>query len=240
MPGGDGVMQGAIGFFRGISKMTTRFRPASVLSFLCLVGMALPAVALDPGGERLRVAGETLIFDTEGGGEDQPGEIVVEDIDRVRALLQAHPDVSMLRLNSSGGSIYASSEIAWIIADYGLDTQVDGECVSACVDIFLAGARRQMTLGSKIGFHRRSWSPGAVESYYDDLRQSRGWDTPFVFGSWIYEDTQREMYEYLRYMLTRGVEAEFAIETLQVDSGDEWYPSRLRLIAAGVLREEAP
>jgi hypothetical protein len=45
------------------------------------------------------------------------------------------------------------------------------------------------------------------------------------------------MYEYLSYLVERGVEAGFAIETLQVDSGDEWYPSRLQLMAAGVLRE---
>jgi len=203
---------------------------------------ATPVAALDSGTGRLFVEGDTLVFDTESGddSEDNPGEIVIEDIERFRDLLQSHPGVGALRLNSSGGSIYASSEIAWIITDFGLDTQVDGECVSACVDIFLAGARRQMTLGSKIGFHRRSWSPGAVESYYDDLRDSRGWGTPFVFGSWIYEDTQREMFEYLSYMVDRGVEAGFAIETLRVDAGDEWYPSRLRLIAGGVLREEAP
>ncbi len=207
-----------------------------------LVGMALAgqAAALDPGATRLTVKGDTLYFDTENVGEDDAGEITNEDIDRFREILQANPDVTELQLNSGGGSIYASSEIAWIVTDVGLNTTVDGECVSACVDIFLAGQRRRMTLGSKIGFHRRYWSPDSVESYYDDLREGQGWDTPFVFGSWIYEDTQREMYEYLSYMVSRGVEAGFAIETLQVDSSDEWYPSRLRMIAAGVLREEAP
>ena len=189
---------------------------------------------------RLTVKGDTLYFDTENVGEDDAGEITNEDIDRFREILQANPEVTELQLNSGGGSIYASSEIAWIVTDVGLNTTVDGECVSACVDIFLAGQRRRMTLGSKIGFHRRYWSPDSVESYYDDLREGQGWDTPFVFGSWIYEDTQREMYEYLSYMVSRGVEAGFAIETLQVDSSDEWYPSRLRMIAAGVLREEAP
>ncbi|NIZ13606.1 hypothetical protein [Phaeobacter sp. HF9A] len=203
-------------------------------------GIATAGLALDSGGERFFVEGATLVFDTENVGEDQPSEIVIEDIERLRALLQESPDVTELRLNSGGGSIYASSEIAWIVSDFGLDTQVDGECISACVDIFLAGARRRMTLGSKLGFHRRSWSPESVEGYYNDLREGRGWDTPFVFGSWIYEDTQREMYEYLNYLVQRGVDAGFAIETLRVDSGDEWYPSRLRLISAGVLREEAP
>lgn len=207
---------------------------AAPLTLLCL---AAPALALDPTSSRLKVKGETLYFDTENAADTEAGEIVTEDIDLFREVLQANPQVTELMLNSGGGSIYASSEIAWIVTDVGLNTTVDGECVSACVDIFLAGDRRRMTLGSKIGFHRRSWSPDSVESYYEDLREGQGWDTPFVFGSWIYEDTQREMYEYLSFMVSRGVDAGFAIETLQVDSGDEWYPSRLEMSAAGVLRE---
>lgn len=215
-------------------------RPVRALLSLAALILAAPASALDDGAGRLFVDGSTLSFDTEAVADDQPGEIVISDIDLFRSLLQEHPDVSTLQLNSSGGSIYASSEIAWIVSDYGLNTQVDGECVSACVDVFLAGARREMTLGSKIGFHRRSWSPQAVEGYYEDLRESRGWATPFVFGSWIYTDTQREMFEYLSYMVDNGVEPGFAIQTLQVDSGDEWYPTRMQLIEAGVLRDEAP
>ncbi len=219
--------------------MTLFLPKARLAASLTLLSLATPVLALDPGDARLTVRGEVLHFDTENLDEDQPGEIVTEDIDRFREILQTNPQVTELQLNSGGGSIYASSEIAWIVADVGLNTTVDGECVSACVDIFLAGARRRMTLGSKIGFHRRSWSPDSVESYYEDLREGQGWNTPFDFGSWIYEDTQREMYDYLSYLVERGVEAGFAIETLQVDSGDEWYPSRLRLMAAGVLREES-
>lgn len=220
-----------------LSDMRSFPQKAALVASLTLLCLAAPALALDPAISRLKVKGETLYFDTENATDTEAGEIVTEDIDLFREVLQANPQVTELILNSGGGSIYASSEIAWIVTDVGLDTTVDGECVSACVDIFLAGDRRRMTLGSKIGFHRRSWSPDSVESYYEDLREGQGWDTPFVFGSWIYEDTQREMYEYLSYMVSRGVDAGFAIETLKVDSGDEWYPSRIEMSAAGVLRE---
>lgn len=186
---------------------------------------------------RFAIEGEVLVFDTENDADDLPGEIVIEDINGFREALSRESGIREVQLNSSGGNIYASSEIAWIIRDYDLDTRVVGECISACVDLFLAGAGRQMALGAKIGFHRRSWSPSAVESYYDDLRESQGWSTPFEFGSWIYEDTQAEMHEYLSYMVSRGVEPGFAIETLKTASSDEWYPSRRELTAAGVLRE---
>lgn len=194
----------------------------------------------DDNQPRLRVEGQKLIYDTENVSDDEPNEIVVDDIEAFRELLKDHAGVDELQINSSGGSIYASGEIAWIVRDYGLNTIVVGECTSACVDVFLAGSRRRMTLGSKIGFHRRSWSPDSVEGYYEDQQDHFEWESPFEYGSWIYEDTQREMHVHLATMLDRGVDPEFAIETLRPPVSDVWYPSRIRLMAAGVLREEAP
>lgn len=40
-------------------------------------------------------------------------------------------------------------------------------------------------------------------------------------------------------MAGRGVDPAFAIETMKVEPDGEWYPSRLELIAGGVLREAA-
>ncbi len=193
--------------------------------------------AATPG--KLTVEGTVLIYDTERASSDTDSEITDDDIPRLRALLEANPDIAELQLNSGGGSVWAGGEIAWIIADYGLDTVVSGECVSACVDIFLAGKRRRMLLGSKIGFHQRHWAPSSVENYYTNWHEDEGWDTPFEFGSWIYSDTQTEIYQHLTFMVDQGVEPGFAIKTLRVQPGDEWYPSRLQLIAAGVLRETA-
>lgn len=203
--------------------------------FVC-VFMIFPhsGFAKEPLSEKFQVKGAVLIYDT----EKQHGEIRDEDIATLKKTLTAHPEITELRLNSTGGSVYAGSEMAWIVMDYELDTQVDGECISACVDLFLAGKRRRMTLGSKLGFHHRSWGAEAVQKYYREWRKRKDWATPFEFGSWIYSDTQTEIYEHLTYMLARGVEPGFAIKTMQAVSSDEWYPSRLQLIASGVLRED--
>ena len=47
----------------------------------------------------------------------------------------------------------------------------------------------------------------------------------------------REIHEQLIYMVNRGVEPVFAIETLKTTADGMWYPYRIRLLAAGVLTE---
>ena len=199
--------------------------------------MALPLAAKDPLPKKFSLDGQVLIYDTEAEALGDDAEMTVGDVDVLREMLNKNPDVTELQLNSIGGSVYAGEEMAWIVIDFGLDTTVSGECISACVDLFLAGNRRRMMLGSKMGFHQRQWSPKSVKNYYESWSEDEGWESPFDFASWIYEDTQSEIYEHLTYLTERGVDAGFAIETLRVGPGGEWYPSRLKLIAAGVLRE---
>ena len=209
---------------------------------IILVGMfsfvALPLAAKGPLPAKFTVDGQVLIYDTEMQILGEDAEMTVDDVDDLKDMLSKHPEVTELQLNSSGGSVFAGEEMAWIVIDFGLDTTVSGECISACIDLFLAGNRRRMTLGSKMGFHQRRWAPKSVKSYYENWSAEEGWETPFDFGSWIYADTQTEIYQHLKYLIERGVDAGFAVETLRVDSGAEWYPSRLKLIAAGVLRED--
>lgn len=209
------------------------------IAFLCLV-LPVAAAAKEALPQKFSLRGQTLVYDTETDVEGEPAEITDEDIDKLQGILAQTPEITELQLNSIGGSVYAGEELAALVLEYGLNTVIDGECISACVDVFLAGNRRRMTLGSRIGFHQRNWPAPAVQKFYRSERKAQRWSTPFEFGSWIYEDTQREIYDHLSYMVARGVDPGFAIETLRTDPGGEWYPSRLRLIAAGVLREGPP
>lgn len=198
---------------------------------------ALSAQEADPGAAKFRLSGATLVYDTETTVDGEEAEITNGDIDRLLTLLRANPDINALELNSSGGSVYAGDEIARIVIDFGLDTVVSGVCSSSCVNIFLAGKARRMMLGSKIGFHQRHWPVDAMESYYNRWADEKRWETPFDFASWVYQDTQSEMYQDLKFMVERGVDPAFAIETKKVLTSDEWFPSRQELTEAGVLRE---
>ncbi|MEM6483256.1 MAG: hypothetical protein AAF922_04245 [Pseudomonadota bacterium] len=202
------------------------------------VAMAWVSMACaDTGHPKFTLDGNRLIYDTVNVPEDVVDDIEDEDVTVLRALLQTNPGIEVLELNSEGGSLWASHDIADIVIDFEIATHVNGECSSSCPRIFLAGFVRTMSRGSRIGFHQTGWSPRNVRSYYESEAEYEGWADPFEYGSWIYQDTQAEMHESLLYMVRRGVDPLFAIETLKSPPGSMWYPYRARLLAAGVLTE---
>lgn len=199
-----------------------------------IVTILLLLLAAPAHAQLFKLEGETLIYDTEtgdGGGIDHP------HVETLLTLLRANQNVTTLQLNSGGGKVWPAREMAKIIIDFELDTHVHGICESSCVRLMLAGARRTMSRGSQIGFHQFYWEAADVEAYYEDKREGRGWDTPFAFGGWIYQDTQSEMHEHLSYMIDRGVDAAFAVQTIAPRDGAMWNPYRAVLMAAGVLTE---
>lgn len=199
------------------------------------VALALPAWAEEL--PRFRIEGDRLIYDTENVGADEIDSILSDDAEALFDLLEGRDDVAVLELNSTGGSLWAARRIADMVIDLELDTHVNGECASTCTRIFLGGAKRTMGRGSRIGFHQSWWRPGSIRSYYESEAEDEGWTDPFEFASWMYSDTQSEVHEQLLYMVRRGVDGVFAIETLKTSPDDMWYPYRARLLAAGVLTE---
>ena len=116
-------------------------------------------------------------------------------------------------------------------------THVEHACESACVTIFLAGTRRSLALGGKIGFHKGYWEAESIKEYYESEKDYYEWSNPFDMASWLYEDTQAEVFSDFEYLLERGIEPKFAIQTLRAESDGMWYPRRKELKAAGVLVE---
>ena len=180
--------------------------------------------------------GGTLIYNSDNATGDAYPEIDNDDVDVLRSILRENSNISTLQLTSGGGFISAGKDMARIVQDYGLDTRVEEECNSSCVTIFLAGMRRTLTPGSRIGFHQTSWNAEGTQGYYKDWRETSGWRTPFDFAAWLYQDTQHETATELAYMLSRGVDPDFAIET-KMHRPVMWFPTRAELVAAGVLRD---
>lgn len=210
----------------------TQFRTVAIT--LALISSAACAFAENP---KLVVDGARLIYDTENIEDRDRADIETGDVEDMRAMLRAHPEVRTLVLNSGGGSVWAANTLKDVVIDHELDTHIDGDCDSSCVTVFLAGVNRTMSRGSRIGFHQYFWNTGSIERYYERNKDNEGWDTPFDFASWIYNDTQSEVYENLSYMISRGVDAKFAVQTLRLPDGDMWRPYRPVLTAAGVLTE---
>jgi len=198
--------------------------------------LTLPAIAQAESG-KIRLDGTTLIYDTDTPNADEEEGIAYDDVDLILDLLRANPEVSVMQLNSTGGKVWAASEISDIVQDFELDTHVHGDCESACATVFLAGTKRTMSRGSRLGFHQFSWASEDIKTYYEREREGSDWETPFEFAEWMYTDTQNEIFAHLTYMIEQGVDAAFAVETIKDNHDKTWRPKRRRLLSAGVLTE---
>ena len=207
----------------------------------CLLLSAAPCAAFaddDKTAEvkgKFTIKGEVVVYDTESVEGFPDSEIDYDDHEELLRLLKANPDLTTLELNSHGGRVYGGYRMADIVIDYELKTVVDGVCSSSCVYIFLGGQSREMTGGSRLGFHHRTWDAGDIQGYYDRWREDEGWTTLFDFASWLFVDTQQENYDEMQYYVERGVSASFAIETMKVREDGMWYPRRAQLRDANVL-----
>jgi hypothetical protein len=221
-----------------------------------LAGMAaLAALVLSAGAAsadpRFRIEGDVLVYDsanpvdatliTDGTDPaDTAGEIAYEDVGALRSLLERNADrIRTLRLTSDGGFIEAAYEMAHVIMDYGLDTEVQGECASACAVLFMAGDGRTLLRGGRIGLHPSNWGVDSLRAFYQDLRSDYGWEDEFAFAEWVYREGQRDANKMLDFMVDRGVSAGFAADIVDRGIGTMWYPSRAEMEAAGVLRPPA-
>lgn len=201
---------------------------------------------------RFRIDGSVLVYDTANPvdatvitdgtpPEDTVGEIAYEDVGVLRSILQRNGErIETLRLTSDGGYIEAAYEMADIIIDFALDTEVQGECSSACAVLFLAGEERTLLRGGRIGLHPSNWSVDSLRGYYQDLQPDYGWEDEFAFAEWVYREGQRDANRMTEFMVRRGVTAEFALDVVNRGIGTIWYPTRAEMQAAGMLSALAP
>jgi hypothetical protein len=132
--------------------------------------------------------------------------------EKVKALLDAAPAVRTLQLNSIGGRLVEANQLAKLVRARQLDTYVEGECVSACTYVFLAGNDRAATPTAKIGFHKPS-TAGAREP----------------------EEERASIDEMSRVYREDGIPEEFIQKVVSTEAVGMWYPSREELIRANVI-----
>ena len=187
--------------------------------------------------EKFKVEGEVLHYNTELAVNEIDRGIKEEDADNLLKTLKNNPNIKTIYLTSWGGLISTAVEMADIIIDFELDTHVKEICFSACPLLLVGGETRTLERGSKIGFHRSSWDSNSMKGFYEnkETREIYGWKNEFDFSSWVYDDSQEEIYSQFKYYLERGVSPSFVIETMKARSEDGWYPSRKDLLEANVI-----
>ena len=132
---------------------------------------------------------------------------------RLAGLLDAHPSIATIRLDSPGGNVFEARGLASQIRARGLDTLVQGECSSACTLVFVGGANRSIATEARLGFHQ----------YRLDTDQA-------ALAVDIRKEQERDMATFRQ----AGVAPWFLERLYQSGSQHMWYPTTRDLIDAGV------
>jgi hypothetical protein len=134
---------------------------------------------------------------------------------RFETLLAGSPAVRRIVLTSPGGRMLEAERMAALIRKRGLDTLVDGHCMSACTSLLLAGRERIAPEQARIGFHQPSFPGADVYEMSDAIERARA--------------------EYL----AAGVSPAFVSRALAAPAQSMWFPEPDVLIEAKVLTGSA-
>ena len=186
--------------------------------------------------EKFVVKGDTLFYNSDLAKQEIDREITFLDVEEFRKILSKN-GIKNIVLSSQGGIIEAAFEAADLMIDFEVDTHISGLCFSACYWLFLAGNKRTMERGSKLGFHQSYFLPEDIEEYYNEFKESEGWNSMYEYASVLYEEVQNEIFKDFEYQLERGVKPKFIIQTIKVPSDQEFFPRRKILLEAGVLTQ---
>jgi len=106
--------------------------------------------------------------------------------DQLRKVLDRHPGITVLHLNSVGGRFGEAERLADLVRRRGLATYVSASCESACTLVFAAGRERWIAPGAALGFHSPSFEGFDATSQAEGIREWRdslvatGFDPAFV------------------------------------------------------------
>lgn len=191
--------QGGIRVLAGLCVLVL---PLTVLStavnarpfFLIAIGsdpMGQAQIQLLPGGREVEIRGPL------GAGVAA----------RLRALIDTHPGVRFVHLNSPGGWVTEGARLARVIHAAGLGTYTATGCYSACVLGFAAGSPRVLNPDARLGLHSTS---------------GRDADPIFItLGNELYQ----------KVLLRYGVSAELAAWSTSTPSNTLWMPDPQQLLA---------
>lgn len=130
---------------------------------------------------------------------------------QVGRMLEQHPGVVMVQLESTGGWIYEAHRLRLLIEQRRLATLTEGLCLSACTVAFLGGEDRYMTVSAEIGFHR-PYFPG-LPRYLRD----------------------QQLLELRDFYLGKGLPRDFVERVVQTSHEAMWLPHPQELLDAGVV-----
>jgi ATP-dependent protease ClpP protease subunit len=131
----------------------------------------------------------------------------------MREVLDANPNVRIVRLDSRGGRVAEGLALGTLLRDRNVDTFVHAECSSACATAFAGGARRVIGPHARIGLH----SAGGAGFSADVIASANKRSDEFIAA--------------------RGVDQRVLQQGAAVANDQIWFPSPQVLLSSGLATE---
>jgi len=141
-------------FWALLTKVVCLILAALVLYFNAFISLPmLDTVFNVMGGDK--VLGPHAIRLLPGGTEVEfVGAITWGSAGELGKLLETHPEIRVIHLNSQGGRMPEADALRNLIQQHGLTTYTSGSCSSGCTVAFLGGRERWLGEGARLGFHQ--------------------------------------------------------------------------------------
>lgn len=187
-------------------------------------------------GFRMVVDGSKIIFNGDVA-PDNGDDGLAEDYTNLLDLTAAHPEVSTIVLTGSFPGTGFAIDVARGIEGLGLSTEIVGECVDACVYLFVAGHQRELGQGAKLGLRRTTIKASRLRELFERDQAIYGWQDEFGQAAMLYDMGQSSMHAALQYLVEHGVTLDFALRIFATPREDMWWPDRDALVEGGVIEK---
>lgn len=185
-------------------------------------------------GLRMVVEGSKIIFngdvDPENGDDG-----LAEDYTNLLDLTAANPEVSTIVLTGSFPGTGFAIDVARGIEGLGLATEIVGECFDACVYMFVAGKKRELGKGGKLGLRRMTIKTSRLRELFERDQATYGWEDQFGQAAMMYDRGQSDMRWALLHLMEHGVTLDFALRIFATPREDIWWPGTAELVVGGVI-----
>jgi hypothetical protein len=204
---------------------------------VCLIALGVlgcGGLARADEGFRMVVEGSKIIFNGDVD-PDNGYDGLAEDYTYLLDLTAAHPEVSTIVLTGSFPGTGFAMDVARGIEGLGLSTEIVGECKDACVYMFVAGKKRVLGDGAKLGLRRMTIKASRLRELFEKDQAIYGWQDEFGQAAMLYDMGQSSMHAALQYLMEHGVTLDFALRIFATPREDMWWPDRDALVEGGVV-----
>lgn len=134
--------------------------------------------------------------------------------------LSSNQSIRRIVITSGGGLIAEAFKVASLIEDRKLEVEVVDNCSSACTIILMAGTKRIVRKGSKMGFHK----PSNIIAAPDWTKWLNAKENP----------AEDQTNQYFAYLLAKGVSPDFVKRIKQYEGNEIYYAKNVELFLNGV------